>query len=105
MCKEKQCTKCGTVRPVEEFAKQRSSKDGLRSQCKVCDYNYRLSKGTSAMPDKYEVNAFTMRNHMLLHFGFWEPRNHELKSESVERQSRKYYQPEHVPTPISRKEE
>ena len=34
--KTKKCSKCKEVKAVDEFQKNKSSKDGLRSQCKVC---------------------------------------------------------------------
>ena len=33
---EKRCSKCGEVKPVSEFGKNRSAKEGLQSWCKVC---------------------------------------------------------------------
>lgn len=30
------CSKCGEVKPISEFYKRKSSKDGLRSECKAC---------------------------------------------------------------------
>ena len=35
------CIKCGEVKPFSEFSKNRSKKDGLRSDCKVCQKAYR----------------------------------------------------------------
>lgn len=35
----KQCTKCQTVKPMEEFAKNRSNASGIHSWCKVCMTN------------------------------------------------------------------
>ena len=32
----KVCTKCKTLKPLTEFNKKKESKDGLRSDCKVC---------------------------------------------------------------------
>ena len=36
MTKEKKCSKCGEVRGVEFFGKDRCRPDGVRCQCKVC---------------------------------------------------------------------
>lgn len=33
----KTCTKCGEEKPLEEFSKNRKSKDGLRCRCKDCE--------------------------------------------------------------------
>ena len=37
----KKCNKCGEVKPVSEFNKRPSSRDGLRSECKVCRAAYK----------------------------------------------------------------
>lgn len=51
MEKYKTCSKCGQVKPIDAFGNHKSSKDGLRSQCRVCNSlaakNYRLNN-----PDK-----------------------------------------------------
>lgn len=36
----KTCTKCNEVKPVNEFHKDRTSKDGLYSNCKACKRGY-----------------------------------------------------------------
>jgi hypothetical protein len=36
----KKCTKCGEWKLVSEFYKYKWSKDGLKSQCKMCDKKY-----------------------------------------------------------------
>lgn len=45
----KTCTKCGATKPVSEFSKNRSKKDGLQASCKACfkAYNsaYREANG------------------------------------------------------------
>lgn len=45
MLTEKTCTKCGITKPIEEFYRKRSTKDGLRPECKSC---------TKAVNDKYK---------------------------------------------------
>jgi hypothetical protein len=49
------CSKCGNVREISEFRKDKTKKDGLRPDCKVCLKNYekssRLDKPTM-MRDK-----------------------------------------------------
>lgn len=37
----KRCTKCGVVKPVSEFSKNRTCKDGYHSHCKECGVEYR----------------------------------------------------------------
>jgi hypothetical protein len=36
----KKCTKCGTVKPITEFYRQASAKDGFTTQCKKCQAAY-----------------------------------------------------------------
>lgn len=36
----KRCKKCGELKAVSEFYKDKKSKDGLRSHCKPCHYVY-----------------------------------------------------------------
>ena len=33
----KKCTKCGVEKPLSEFYKNKSKKDGLQTRCKICD--------------------------------------------------------------------
>ena len=37
----KKCTKCGTKKPLTEFNKDKTKKDGLKSNCKTCRTQYR----------------------------------------------------------------
>ncbi len=36
----KKCSKCGEVKPVSEFGKDKGAKDGLFRWCKVCNRNH-----------------------------------------------------------------
>lgn len=36
----KKCTKCGEVKPLEAFSRNRKASDGKCSTCKVCQYEY-----------------------------------------------------------------
>ena len=51
----KLCTRCNTTKPVEEFSKNISTKDGLQAYCKPCKYQidteYRLN-------NKDKLNAY-----------------------------------------------
>ncbi len=38
--KTKRCSKCGKVKPVSEFNKDKRAKDKLRFWCKQCDKEY-----------------------------------------------------------------
>jgi 5-methylcytosine-specific restriction endonuclease McrA len=37
----KKCSKCGEIKPLDEFNKRKSSKDGKRSQCRKCEHGYK----------------------------------------------------------------
>lgn len=50
----KRCTRCGVEKPVAEFQKQSSSKDGLRSWCKACDA---ARQATYREANREQVNA------------------------------------------------
>jgi len=39
---KKICTKCRTMRCLDEFGNEKSKKDGLRSNCKKCQAKYKL---------------------------------------------------------------
>jgi len=39
----KTCTKCGEMKPLSEFYKDKHSKDGLTSWCKACAREYRIA--------------------------------------------------------------
>lgn len=38
----RQCTKCGVLKPLEEFYKKATGKDGLQAHCKRCQCDYVL---------------------------------------------------------------
>lgn len=33
------CSKCGEIKPITDFSRDRTKKSGHKSQCKVCDYH------------------------------------------------------------------
>lgn len=41
MKKTKKCSKCGEIKPLTEFCKQKENKDGFRGSCKVCCNKYK----------------------------------------------------------------
>jgi hypothetical protein len=49
---QKTCTKCGETKPFEEFNKDRSTKDGLRSCCKECTRE-KSRKWREANPERH----------------------------------------------------
>lgn len=42
LIEEKKCSRCGKLKPISEFHKDNSSKDGLKCYCKECARNYYL---------------------------------------------------------------
>jgi len=36
----KQCSKCGEIKPLDTFSRDRRKKDGLQSRCNACNRNY-----------------------------------------------------------------
>lgn len=38
--KMKHCSKCGKIKPAEEFNRRSSSKDGKQSYCRACQHGY-----------------------------------------------------------------
>ncbi|MDA3814936.1 MAG: hypothetical protein PF549_01050 [Patescibacteria group bacterium] len=69
----KKCYKCGELKPLTEFYKDRKSKDGLSYKCKKCDYkqtfNWRKNN-----PEKVKENKRK-----------WRKNNHEKVIESSRR--------------------
>jgi hypothetical protein len=72
--KTKFCGKCQTTRPVSDFAKNRSKKDGLQATCKVCRKKY--------WANEYSRNrdAYLKRSHKQMKRG--QDRLKELKKNS-----------------------
>ena len=53
----KYCSKCGQIKELDKFNKNKSFKDGLASWCKECSKKYRQSKkGKKAIKEYYESN-------------------------------------------------
>lgn len=93
--KTKECSKCQKTKPLDDFAKFIRGKHGHRAQCKACDSDYREQRGLKIPMEhmEYDVNDETMKNHMFLHFGFWES-NKASAHNHIRREVKKYYQPE-----------
>ena len=49
----KKCTKCGIEKPLSEFYKQKSGKNGFRADCKKCANSY-----TNANWEKYHYKQY-----------------------------------------------
>ena len=52
---QKMCSKCGQSKPRDQFAKNRSRRDGLAHYCKVCDKK-RYGEFKQKHPDKYKAS-------------------------------------------------
>ena len=53
----KLCSRCQETLPVAEFHKNRTKKDGLHSQCKICRKRYSLSAVARAYQKRYDYSA------------------------------------------------
>ena len=64
MKQTKKCTKCGITKPINEFSKAISRKDGHNVYCKVCNKSYRdVNKEIIAKRDKeYYSKTKDVRN-------------------------------------------
>jgi len=95
MSDTKVCTKCKKTKPLNEFSKFIRGKHGYRAQCKRCDSDYREQRGLKIPMENmaYEVNNETMKNHMFLHFGFWDLTKASAH-QHIRYEVKKYYQPE-----------
>jgi 5-methylcytosine-specific restriction endonuclease McrA len=73
----KLCRTCDTVKPVSEFARNRTAGDGLQRKCKVCQLAYRVAN----------------RERLLVYFSEYGKKNRERiwarKSQSIKYQARK----------------
>lgn len=56
MKKTKHCTKCGKLKPLSGFSRNKTHKDGLQSQCKACEaeYGYEYRKTNREKKAKYQ---------------------------------------------------
>ena len=69
----KQCRKCKEVKPLTDFHKNKSRKDGCNSQCKQCVRNYQ-TENKSRFKQHYQDNKprFALRarrNHLRREYG------------------------------------
>lgn len=94
--KERECRKCGKVKPLSQFNRLIRGAHGVRAQCKQCESDYRSARGLNVPqePSRYEINADTIKNHMYIHFGWWESVNTSIERDQRNRDVRKYYKEE-----------
>jgi len=81
---------------LDQFSKLIRGRNGRRAQCKACDKRYSEERGLRIPQEggEYKVNKQTMKNHMYLHFGFWESRFTSVERDQGRRDLRKYYKEE-----------
>lgn len=51
---EKNCSRCGVLKPLASFNKKAGRKDGLRSECKACESAYRAAKLSCPIKRQWE---------------------------------------------------
>lgn len=54
MIEKKKCTKCGEIKPILEFYKNKSKKYGYENQCKACHKDYRQSTIGKDVQKRYQ---------------------------------------------------
>jgi hypothetical protein len=81
---------------LKHFARLTDTKSGYRPKCKTCSKQYKRERGLHIpqASEKYVVDKYTMRNHMFIHFGFWESKMTQVERDQNNRDLRKYYKPE-----------
>lgn len=52
----KTCNKCGETKPIEEFSRRHTVKDGRRSQCKTCTRAHGVAWNAANKQRKAETN-------------------------------------------------
>jgi len=52
----KTCNKCGTLKPVTDFAKRKDTRDGMSYKCKACDNAYQAQRYAKD-PDKIKASV------------------------------------------------
>lgn len=94
--KTKVCSKCKEEKELKHFARLTDTKSGHRPKCKTCSKEYKKERGLHIpqASEKYVVDKYTMRNHMYIHFGFWESKMTQVERDQNNRDLRKYYRPE-----------
>lgn len=84
----KQCAKCGVEKPVDEFYRRASAKDGRASYCKDCQREYH-NAWKEANPDKVDAERkryyWTHREEKLLKNAQWREENRERHRELIKR--------------------
>lgn len=81
---DKQCSRCGQIKPVSEFGRRKIASDGLRSNCKECDKAYRdayRSNPENQKKERASSRAWKRRNRESVseYNKEWSSQNGELK--------------------------
>lgn len=89
--KEKKCSKCEMLRPIVDFHKNTSNKNGLASHCKIC-YNEHKRKKYAENPEKekrkkqifYAQNPNYIKEYNLINRKYILSRNKTYREENAE---------------------
>lgn len=94
--KTRVCSKCKKKKPLDKFSKLANGREGKRAQCKRCDHDYQAQRGLKVPQEssEYKLTRQTMRNHMYIHFGWWESSKTAIERDQAQRDVRKYYKEE-----------
>lgn len=67
---EKKCSKCGKVKPMDQYNTNRAAKDGKLAQCKQCHSAYKKSSKV-----KISENSTVYFEHDPFFFFAWKPKS------------------------------
>ena len=83
----KVCTKCKVEKELSEFHKNKKNKDGLKSQCKSCEREYRQAnkeKIKEYKKEHYQANKEKMKKYVKEHY--------QANKERIKERDKEYYQ-------------
>lgn len=87
----KKCSKCGEWKPISEFSKDKCSKDGLHSRCKMCKKEYYENNKEKILKQKkeyYENNKEKILEQ--------QKEYRENNKEKINKQQKEYYENNYV---------
>lgn len=65
----KKCKTCGLIKPLSEYYKHKSGKDGYRTKCKDCDRDYTRNKNKGIREKNQEWMCKYLEEHPCVHCG------------------------------------
>jgi hypothetical protein len=60
----KKCSKCGKTKDIKEFSKDRTHKDGLRCECKICESEYGFQRYHLDVEKSRELNRIRRKRNI-----------------------------------------